>query len=206
MSEAAFFRDDARQRAARAVRAVEAQTSAEIVVAVRRKSGDYRLVGYHFGLLLLVAVVAYMLVAPSVFTIGVMALDGLLAFLIGVVACHAIGALTRALTPSKSLQANVETAARVAFYDLGIGRTTARNGILVFVSTFERRHAMLPDVGIDPQKLEPAWSRASEQMAAALRARHPERFFAALESLGSVLGELMPRAADDINELPDEVQ
>jgi putative membrane protein len=206
MSEAAFYRLDAKQRAAQAVRAIEAQTSAEIVVAVRRKSGDYRVVGYHFGLSLLAVVVLYMLVAPSIFTIGVMALDGLLAFLVGVAACRAIGGLTRALTSRRRLCENVEQAARAAFYDLGLGRTSQRNGILVFVSIFERRHALLPDVGIDQQQLEPAWGQASEQLAAALKARDPERFFAALERLGPALGAVMPRAANDVNELPDEVQ
>ena len=206
MSEVAFFRPDAKQRAAQAVRAVEAQTSAEVVVAVRRKSGDYRVAAYHFGLLLLAAVVIYMLIAPRVFTVGAMALDGLLAFLVGLAAGRAFRGLTRMLTPQRTLRANVQAAARAAFYDLGIGRTKARNGILVFVSTFEGYHALLPDVGVDPQKLEPVWSRTGEQMAAALRAREPERFFAALEGLGTVLGEVMPRAADDVNELPDEVQ
>jgi putative membrane protein len=206
MSEAGFFRPDAKQRAAQAVRTVEAQTSAEVVVAVRRKSGDYRVVGYHFGLVLLAIVVVYMLVAPSIFTIGVMALDGLLAFLVGLIVCRAISGVTRALTPSRVLRANIDAAARAAFYDLGISRTSGRNGILVFVSTFERRHAVLADVGVEPQQFEPTWSQAGEQMGAALAARDPERFFTALESLGPALGAVMPRAADDVNELPDEVQ
>jgi len=206
MSEAAFFRPDAKQRAAQAVRAVEAQTSAEVVVAVRRRSGDYGVAAYHFGLLLLAAVVVYMLLAPRVFTVGAMALDGLLAFLVGLVACRAIRGLTRWLTPKRKLGTNTEQAARAAFYELGISRTQGRNGILVFVSTFERRHALLPDIGVDLQQLEPTWSRAGEQMAAALKAGEPERFFAALETLGPALGAVMPRAADDVNELPDEVQ
>jgi putative membrane protein len=206
MSEADFFSPDSKQRAAQAVRAVEAQTSAEVVVAVRRRSGDYGVAAYHFGLLLLAIVVVYMLVAPQLFTVGAMALDGLLAFLVGLVACRAIRGLTRLLTPKRTLSANVQTAARAAFYDLGIGRTQGRNGILVFISTFERRHTVLPDVGVDPQKLEPTWSRAGEQMAAALMAHEPERFFTALETLGPALGAVMPRAADDVNELPDEVQ
>jgi prolyl-tRNA editing enzyme YbaK/EbsC (Cys-tRNA(Pro) deacylase) len=40
VAEADFFREEAKQSTARSVKVVESQTSAELVVAVRRRSGD----------------------------------------------------------------------------------------------------------------------------------------------------------------------
>jgi putative membrane protein len=206
MSEAAFFRPSAKDRARRAVEAVEAQTSAELVIALRRKSGDYRVASYHFGFLLLAVILVQRLASAEVFTLSVMAADGLGAFLVGVVACRYIGGLTRLLVGGKELRANVETAARAAFYDLGISRTRDRTGILVFVSTFERHVAVLPDVGVDVAALEPGFGSARTQMQAAVRGASPEELFDRLETLGPLLAASLPRADDDENELPDEVR
>ena len=206
MSEAAFFRPSAKDGAKRAVEAVEAQTSAELVIALRRKSGDYRVVSYHFGFLLLAMVLIERLVSAELFTLSVMAADGLGAFVVGVVACRWIGGLTRLLARSKELRANVETAARSAFYDLGISKTRDRTGILVFVSTFERHVVVLPDVGVDVAALEPEFSSARAQMQAAVRGGRPEELFDRIETLGQLLAASLPRADDDENELPDEAR
>jgi putative membrane protein len=206
MSEAAFFRPNAKDRAKRAVETVEAQTSAELVVALRRKSGDYRLASYHFGFVLLAVVLIQRLVSSELFTLSVMAADALGAFLLGVVACRYIGGLTRLLVGGRQLRANVETAARAAFYDLGMTKTRDRTGILVFVSTFERHVAVLPDIGVDMAALEPGFSTFKIQMQQAVRGARPEDLFDRLENLGQLLAPCLPRADDDENELPDEVR
>ena len=206
MREQDFFQDAAKRRAASAVKAVESQTSAEVVIAVRRRSGDYRIVAYHFGFGLWAAVTLYLLVSPRVFSIGAIAIEGLVAFALGALTCANVEVLTRALTRKRACQSNVETAARAAFFDLGISRTQGRNGILVFVSTFERTLAVLTDVGIDEKALGDGWTDARRAIDDALRRVDFDAFVAAVERLGPVLGRVMPRAADDVNELPDEVQ
>ncbi len=206
MREADFYRDEAKQRAAGAVKVVEAQTSAEVVVAVRRRSGDYRIAAYHFGLGALGLVTLYMLVSPQVFSIGAMALEALIAFVLGALLCRHVETLSRLLTRPSTLQKNVEAAARAAFFDLGISRTSGRNGILVFVSTFERTCAVLTDIGIDVAALGPEFDKGREGMQRAIKQRDFDAFIAALESIGPALGAAMPHMDDDVNELPDEVQ
>jgi putative membrane protein len=110
MREADFFRDDAKGRAAQAVKAVEAQTSAELVIAVRHRSGNYGIVAYHFGFGAMAAVTLFLLVTPQVFSIGAIAMDGLAAFALGALLCANVGALTRALTRPRTRRLNVETA------------------------------------------------------------------------------------------------
>jgi len=148
-----FFHDDAKRQAARAVKAVEAQTSAELVIAVRPRSGTYGIVAYHFGFGALSAVVLFLLLSPRVYSVGAIALDGITAFALGALLCANVDALTRALTRPKTRQSFVDIAARAAFFDLGVSQTTGRNGILVFVSTFERTLTVLTDVGIDTAAL-----------------------------------------------------
>jgi putative membrane protein len=206
VAEADFFRDAAKQSTARSVKHVEAQTSAELVVAVRRRSGDYRVPAYHFGFFLAAVVVLYLLVSPQVFSVGDIALDGALAFGLGLALAHNVSALLRALAREKRLSKNVADAARVAFYDLGISRTSGRNGVLVFVSTFEQRALVLVDVGIDVAALGPKWREACLALSLAVKGRDVAAFEQALESLGPILGVCLPRAADDVNELSDEVQ
>jgi putative membrane protein len=206
MREADFFRDEAKRQAAEAVKAVEAQTSAELVVAVRRRSGDYRVVAYHFGFAALALVTLYLLVTPEVYSIGAIAIDALVAFAVGALLCANLEPLSRALTRPATRRRNVEAAARAAFFDLGISKTAQRNGILVFVSTFERTAAVLTDVGIDVTPLGPGWTETSASMNEAVKKKDLQGFLAALRRLGPVLATSMPRSAHDVNELSDEVQ
>jgi len=206
VAEADFFRDEAKQSTARCVKAVEAQTSAEVVVAVRRRSGDYRVAAYHFGFFVGGLVVLYLLLAPQVFSVGDIALDGALGFGLGLALAYNIGALLRLLVRQGPLGKAVAAAARAAFFDLGISRTSGRNGLLVFVSTFEGCALVLPDVGIDVGALGPKWADGCAALSMAVKRRDLAGFQRALESLGPILGAAMPRSTDDVNELPDEVQ
>ena len=206
MSQAAFFGDDARKRAADAVKAVEAQTSAEVVVAVRRVSGDYRATDYHVGFIAMALMVAYMLVAPQIFTVGEIALDGVIAFAVGALLSANVAVVRRFLVRRHKRAANVAAAARAAFYDLGISRTSGRNGILVFLSAFERECVVVPDVGVDVDALGEPYRSACRAIDDAAHGLDLDAFLLAVEGLGKPLGEAMPRAEDDVNELPDEVQ
>jgi len=206
MSEADFFSDEAKRATAESVRAVEAQTSAEVVVAVRPRSGQYGVLAYHFGVGLAAVVVLGLLVVPSVYSVAEIAINGVLAFTIATLLAANFDTLLRALSRAQTLDANVNGAARAAFFDLGISRTSGRNGLLVYVSLFERRCLVLSDIGIDVGALDSGWQAATAGLEAAIQRRDLSAFKAALESMGPVLGRLYERREDDVNELPDEVQ
>jgi putative membrane protein len=206
MSEVEFFRHPAKQRTADSVKTLEQQTSAEVVVALRRRSGDYQATAYHFGAAAAGLVVLFLLVVPREFTLGAIALDALAAFALAALLGGQINPLARLLIGQRRLRASADAAARGAFYDLGISRTRGRNGILVFVSTFERSCVVLPDIGIDIARLQPGWAKAGDAMNAAVKSGKLSTFLDALESLGPLLAETLPRTEDDENELPDEVQ
>jgi putative membrane protein len=206
MREKSFFADEAKRRTTQAIQTVEAQTSAEVVVAVRYRSGSYAVAAYHCGLAALLGVTLYLVVTPRVVSIEAIALDGLLAFVLGALISANVNTMLRAVTRRKTRQAHVDIAARAVFFDLGISRTKGRNGILIFVSTFERTLTVLTDVGIDTQALGIRWAQALAALREAMNRMDFAGFIAGVEALGPVLGAAMARAADDVNELPDEVQ
>jgi putative membrane protein len=206
MSEGDFFSDEAKRRTAQAVQSAEAHTSAEVVVAVRKRAGRYGLLAYHFGLGVAACVVSYLLVVPALYSVGAIALDGILAFALGALLAANFDTVRRGLSRDATLEGNVSGAARAAFFDLGISRTKGRNGLLVFVSIFERRCVVLTDIGIDVAELGPDWTAATRNLARAVKRRDLPAFLQAIAGLGPVLGRLQPRSDDDVNELPDEVQ
>lgn len=206
MSEGDFFSDQAKRATAASVQSAEAQTSAEIVVAVRKSSGRYGVLAYHFGLGFSALVVSYLLLAPELYSSLAIALDGIVAFALGSLLAANLDTVQRALSRGSTLDGNVHSAARVAFFDLGISRTSGRNGLLVYASMFERRCVVLTDIGIKKAELGPGWSASERDLAEAVKNRNLPAFQRAVAGLGAQLCEAHPRSAADVNELPDEVQ
>jgi putative membrane protein len=205
-SERTFFEESARGRVTAAIKEVEAQTSAEVVVSVKNATGAYRDVDYLVGFAASVAVLLVLLFDPFEFATEGMPLEVVAAFAAGAFGSSRLPALRRALTSKKRREEAALQAARAAFVTLGVGRTQARNGILVLVSVFERRAAVVADVGIDGEKLGAEWRERVHALESSLdHGPDFERFVETLRALGPILGAAMPRQADDVNELPDEV-
>src|SRR5262245_2052957 len=81
--EADFFGERARREVASAVRDIEAQTAAEIVVAVRHASARYRHVDWLVGSLLAFGVLLILLFHPHRFAVSTMPLDVAVMFGLG---------------------------------------------------------------------------------------------------------------------------
>ncbi|HYQ27336.1 MAG TPA: hypothetical protein VER04_08950 [Polyangiaceae bacterium] len=206
MSERDFFSDEAKRSTAASVTSAEAHTCAEIVVAVRKSSGRYGVLAYHFGLALATLVVTYLLLVPALYSPFAIALDGIVAFALGALLAANLDTLRRALSRPSTLDGNVNSGARVAFFDLGISRTSGRNGLLVYASMFERRCVVLTDLGVNPAGFGPRWLASERELTEAVKRRDLAAFQRAISQLGALLGDAHPRSENDVNELPDEVQ
>ncbi len=199
-----FFEDATKAKAADEVKAIEARTAAEVVVSVRRASGHYRHTDYLVGFVLSLVTLVAMLYLPQEFPLEAFPVDVALSFAVGTFASAALPGLRRRLTSRKLLEANVRTAARAAFVELGVSRTTGRTGILVFVSAFERRVEVVADMGVDTDAMGKEWEEALAKLSAAVASSSsPEPFFEALRLMAPPLERVLPRSADDVNELPD---
>ena len=201
-----FYRDEARDRAARVVREIESRTAVQVVVALRVRSDPGRAADYLFGFLTSLAVLVALVYLPISFSIESVPVDSTLAFAVGAILCARLPALRRLLTPRKAREDQVRRAACTAFVEHGLTRTKARLGLLVFVSLFERRVELLPDVGIDLQALGPDWTAAIRELQESIeRGPDVDRFIAAFGALGPLLARVHPRGTGPVEELPDEI-
>jgi putative membrane protein len=207
MSERAFYDDRAKAEAKAAVQAIEAQTSAEVVVALRFTSAPYHDADYLVGFLSSLAVLVTMLFVDREFLLGSFPVGVVAGFVLGAVASAYVPPLRRLFLLPPRRRAAVRTAALAAFVDLGVSRTHGRTGILVFVSMFERRVEVVPDIGVDPHALGAEWTQAVEALERSLLpSPRLDRFLERMRALGPLLAHVLPPSADHVNELPDEVQ
>ena len=105
MSESQFFESSARTAVRDAVVAVEAQTSAELVVTVRRQSDSYLLVDFAIGAAAAFVVLLLLLFMPTDFEVRWMPLEVLGTFFIGALMSRMLWSPKRWLTPNKELEA-----------------------------------------------------------------------------------------------------
>ena len=199
MGEAAFYTEDARKRVTEAVVDVESRTAAELVVVVHRASGTWREVDLAVGAAVAFGVLLLVLFHPKPIPVVAMPVDVALAFVAGALLCASVAPFKRLLLPRRRLRAQVLACARSAFVEQGVSRTRGRTGVLVYVSTFERRVEVVADMGVDAELLV----GPTRALSAAVAGADFDAFIEALRSLGPELGAALPRATDDINELPD---
>lgn len=202
MSVRAFYEEDAEREVAKAIERIEARSSAEVMVAVRARSGRYADADCILGFVFSFAGLLLFLFHPAPIRIEIFALEFPLLFGLGMLLSAWIPPVRRLLTSQERLEESAVTAARAAFVELGVSRTRDRTGLLVYVSMFERKVVVVPDVGIDRAELGEAIAKLESVLSDS-----PElsRLVAALDGLAAPLERVLPRAADDENELPDTV-
>jgi putative membrane protein len=206
MSDRSFLLPSAQDATRQAIAEIEGRTSAEVVVTLRRHSGDYRRADFLLGFLLALVTLLLLLFLPQSFALLAFPIDVTLAFLAGAWLGPRCPRLRRWLTPKAVRRANVHVCARAAFVDSAVHRLARRNGLLVYVSLLERAIEVLPDLGLEPDELGQPWNLAVGRLRDALLPRpNFERFLATLRGLGPPLGRAYPRTADDVDELPNAV-
>ena len=201
MGAGRFFEDEARKRVKKAVAAIEAQSGAEIVVAVRERSLRYRHAHFLFGFIVALVLLCVLLFLPQTFDIDFWPLELTGAFVLGAAFCMGIPPLERLFATQRVMAEQVRCAAKAAFFDLGVSYTRARSGLLIYVSMGERRAELVADVGLK----DAAFDKARDAIADAAARADFDAFIAGLEALAAPLAKALPRAEDDINELPDGV-
>jgi putative membrane protein len=201
-----FLTQDAKRALSAAVHAVESACGAELVIAVRRRSGSYldgALAGAIAGGL---AALAFLLFSPWDFRLEYFLIDPVIFGLLGGVVVSRSPALLRLLTGRRSRQLRVGMAARATFVDKHVHRTSRRTGILLYVSLLEREAELVTDSGIDAAVATPAWQQAVAGLQEAVRRGEDGVAVAArVRALAPVLAPVCARVENQVNELADEV-
>jgi putative membrane protein len=199
-----FLDARAKARAVAAVKAFEAETSAELVITVKKQVRSYPEVHLFFGAVFAFLVLLLLLFAPIDFNTALMPVDTVVAFAMGYGLSRILPPLQRLGISSKKRAAGVEQAAKAAFVDLGVTKTTGRTGVLAYVAMFEGVVAIVCDVGVTPEA-KTAAENARAALETALERLDIEAFAQTLEALGPAFATTMARSADDVNELADDI-
>jgi putative membrane protein len=206
------------QQVTRAVAAAELRTGAEIVPVVARASGRYDrpedIVGLWTALLAL-AVTWCLLpserheanswgnIAPA-WQLVALLLAVVVGFLCGAIFASRLDWLRRLFTPQLQMADEVTARAKQVFFDRSVRRTVAGSGVLIFVSLFERRAAILADQSVVDKLGQPALDDLCHQLTARLGAMSTTQALCeVIATAGEQLSTAVPRSAADVNELSD---
>ena len=92
------------------------------------------------------------------------------------------------------------------FKSLKMHKTALRNGVLIYLSTTDRKFAIIGDAGINAVVPEGFWNDVKDLMIANLSKGDPSQgFVLGIARVGEKLKEFFPYQEDDVNELPDEI-
>lgn len=186
-----------------AVREIEAGTNAEVVVAVRGRSGTYRHADYLFGALVAFIGLLFVLFSRFEFHTFWIPFDVIALFVAGAFVSSRGDWLRRVLT-TKTFRAKAARAGAAAmFYEAGIANTSAENGLLIYLSLLERRMEIIADRGI--LKAVPAlrWNHAVFELKRVADDPDPDKLIKAMRELGDLLAEHLPPTGENPNELAD---
>lgn len=200
------FSNEANQRELKdAIRAIEAVSSVEVVVAIRPRLRRWPSANAAIGVLFALAMLSFELYSEDFeFDYWAILLLPLLAGMLGGILVELVPPLQRALTPPRVRARELRDAAYAASVELGIHRTRGRTGLLVFVTLRDRAAKLVGDLAVIDKLGQPAL----DQLAASIAAAIPDGGSAVarvLRDAAPAFAKALPRTADDIDELPNLV-
>jgi putative membrane protein len=199
-----FLNEAGEQALEDAVAAIEAVSSAEVVIAIRPRA-RYALTQHAtVGLTCAIAVLAFTLYSAIEFDLWHILVLPIFAGLLGALLVEALPGLYRFLAPPWLRQEHVREAAYAAFVERAVHATRDRTGILVYVAVRERMVELVGDLAVNGEvgiETLASWAGTLE----AELSNGPEAFGKRLAELAPELAKLLPRRADDVDELSNTV-
>jgi putative membrane protein len=197
-------------RIAGAVQAAEAETSGEIYCVVARASDSYFFPAAFMvtlGIVVISLLVAYLL---DLWWYDLPPMNLVVAQLIAI-ACALLvlgffPVLRIHLVPLRQRYRHAHDNAMKQFLSRNIHLTSARTGVLLFVSLAERYAEVVADAGINGRVPQETWDGVVAGLIAhARRGAVADGFVEAIGTVGALLAQHFPVTAGDVNELDDHV-
>jgi putative membrane protein len=197
------FDQPACDQLAQAVREIESQTDAEIVIVVRARSTSYRHADYLCGAILSFLCLLFLLFSPFEFQHYWVAIDVVIFFALGAFISSRSSSLRRLLTTKEFRAEAVRTGAGSMFYEAGIANTSAEMGVLIYLSLLERRLELIADRGVLKAVPPLEWNERVYELHRAGRVPELDSLRQRIKELGVLLAEHLPPTGENPNELPD---
>lgn len=105
-----------------------------------------------------------------------------------------------------TLSGDVLDRAAWIFKKIGMHKTEARNGVLLYLAVTNKKFAVIGDWGINRKVNKEFWDEAMEIIQKHFREeKYSEGLAEAILLIGQQLKEHFPHQKDDVNELPNEI-
>jgi putative membrane protein len=190
----------------RAVKTIEARSSAEVVVAVRARATSYLHINLLVGIVVAAAALAFLLFCPWEIGWLYLLFDPILVGAVAALITDRSRALQSALSRQSTVDAAVLRAARATFVERGVHHTREGTGVLVFVSLHERACVLVADRAVELAMPQDVWERIESELAGVLRSEGRGTALAsAIEATADTWERYLPIDDNDINELSDGV-
>ena len=218
------FTEEDRKRVTDAVARAEALSDGEIVTVVADRSDAYHDVALHWAVLAMLLVPALLAAFPEGW------FDWLEALILGwngeltrpllmlllTVKLAAVFLIMRfalawtplrmALTPRATRSRRVARRALTLFRVAAEKKTHGRTGVLIYLSLQERRAEIVADEAIHSRVEPDVWGEAMTLLVDHVRGGRPgEGMALAVEKVGEVLDETLPKTFGDPNQIPDRL-
>lgn len=212
------------ERISQAVHAAEQHSAGEIVTIVTRRSDGYSDVALAWAALVAFTALTALSLLPDLYLplvdrvlgrwghdwslreVLVLAAMAAMAKFLAMLALQMWAPLKWLLVPRHTKAARVRARAITCFKVGAERRTSGRTGVLIYVSLAEHRAEIVADAAIAAQVSGEVWGEAMAALLAGLRSgQAADGLVAAVSQVGAVLARHFPRAADDVNELPDRL-
>jgi putative membrane protein len=201
-----LFSETEKEKISTLVKNAELETSGEIAVMVVDASDSYREAEF-LGAVLLSALIALILaVALHQVTIWSYVPAVIIFWFPALYIMRLIPRFKLTLAGRNRLEEAVRERAIRAFFEKKLYRTREETGVLILISTLEHKVWILGDRGINERVNPQLWQELSGELAGKIRVNQSfEGVCTVIVKMSRVLKEHFPPAANDINELPDEV-
>lgn len=203
-----FLTEKEQETVTKAVQTAEKMTSGEIVPMVVSKSGEYPLAAVVCSLSLTIPVSLFLtIIIGQMIWIGPSNMWLFLAFF----GCLFIPVYYLVLKTDRlkyyflnqdHIETEVSKSALAAFYSQGLYKTSADNGILLYISVLEKKVWILADSGINDKISQQTWDSVVDELTTGIKkGQQCTAICTAIDSIGTTLQEYFPYKKDDKDEL-----
>jgi putative membrane protein len=184
-----------------AIRELERQSCAEVVIEVRGRSGSYAHAHARFASLLAFAALVLLLFSPWPFGAGWVAIDVVVVWFIGLWFARRSNAVRRWMTSPRERANAARMCAASTFHERGIANTSGESGVLIYLSLLERHLEVLADRGVLEAVPSLEWNRILEEARAHVGT--PAALVRVMLELTPLLACHLPWREGDVDELGD---
>lgn len=204
-----LFSDEYKKSLISKIKEIESVSGVELVIVVARSSASYIYLNLISGIFFSFLTFTYTVFTDFEFSDEVLYFSTLVSFFVGFILMF-IPFLARFFVKRETLTRNVEIYGRALFQKGKIYETKTRQGILIYLSHFERKVLVLEDKNVSLRipihELKIMKNNLNSVFHPFSRKKTAANFLSELNKLKDLCAKFIPITQDDVNELPDDME